>query len=222
MSTLRPAVFFDRDGTLIEESGYIDRLDRVRILVHAADALVVLKQAGFALVMITNQSGIAQGMTDVATVEQVHAHIAAHFAAAGAPLDGIYYCPHHPRGAVERWRGECACRKPLPGMAHDAARDLGLDLARSYVIGDRLRDVAVGHAVGGVGILVRSGYGAHDEAHPDPAVVPDAVVDHVHQAALWILLRERALTLKTSPGEVLTPAPPKTSPGEVFTGRGQA
>ena len=78
-------------------------------------------------------------------------------------------------------------------MAHDAARDLGLDLTRSYVIGDRWRDVAVANAIGGVGILVRSGYGAHDERHPDPCVTAGAIVDHVHEAATWILLREREL-----------------------------
>jgi D-glycero-D-manno-heptose 1,7-bisphosphate phosphatase len=191
MSGLRPAVFFDRDGTLIEESGYIDRLERVRIFSHAAEALVVLKQAGYALVMITNQSGIAQGMVDVPTVERIHAHIEAHFAAAGAPIDRTYYCPHHPKGIIEAWRGECECRKPLPGMAHAAARDLGLDLTRSYVIGDRWRDVAVANAVGGTGILVRCGYGAHDERHPEAGIVAGAVVDHVHQAATWILHRER-------------------------------
>ena len=193
MSGLRPAVFLDRDGTLIEESGYIDRLERVRLFAHAAEALVVLRQAGFALVMITNQSGIAQGMVDVETVEAIHDHIGARFAAAGAPLDGTYYCPHHPKALIERWRAECACRKPEPGMARDAARDLGLDLTRSYVIGDRWRDVAVANAVGGVGILVRSGYGAHDERHPDPRVTAGAIVDHVHEAATWILLRERQL-----------------------------
>lgn len=193
MSGLRPAVFLDRDGCLIEESGYIDRLERVRLFSYTAEALVVLKQAGFALVMITNQSGIAQGMVDVPTVEHIHAHIEAHLAAAGGALDRTYYCPHHPKAPVEQWRVECDCRKPHPGMALAAARDLGLDLSRSYVVGDRWRDVGVANAVGGTGILVRSGYGVHEEFHPEPGVTAGFIADHVHQAATWILAREREL-----------------------------
>jgi D-glycero-D-manno-heptose 1,7-bisphosphate phosphatase len=184
---VRPAVFFDRDGTLNEDVGYLDRLDRLRFYPYATDALRVLARAGYALVVVTNQAGIALGIIDEPIVEGIHAHITGRLAQAGVRLDGIYYCPHHPTAKVERYRTECDCRKPKPGMVRRAAHDLQLDLTRSFVVGDRWLDVGVANAVGARGLLVRSGYGATEEAHRPDGVEAVAVVDHAMAAASWIL-----------------------------------
>jgi len=188
---VRPAVFFDRDGTLNEDVGYLDRLDRLQVYPYATDALRVLARAGYALVVITNQAGVALGIIEEPTVERIHAHIAERFRTAGVRLDGLYYCPHHPAAKVERYRLDCDCRKPKPGMVQRAAQDLQLDLERSFVVGDRWLDVGVAVAVGAQGLLVRSGYGATEEAHRPEGVHAAAVVDHAMAAASWILRHGR-------------------------------
>ncbi len=184
---MRRAVFLDRDGTLIEESGYLDRLERLVFFPFSVDAVRVLNRAGFAVVIITNQAGIARGIVKESFVGEAHQHIAARLATGGARIDGFYYCPHFPTGVVEQYRIACDCRKPQPGMLRQAAADLDLDLARSFVVGDRWHDLAAGHAVGARGVLVRTGIGAKDEAAPDSAVQPDAIVDNLMEAAAWIL-----------------------------------
>jgi D-glycero-D-manno-heptose 1,7-bisphosphate phosphatase len=188
---VRPAVFFDRDGTLNEDVGYLDRLERLQVYPYAAEALRVLARAGYALVVITNQAGVAQGIIDEPTVERIHAHMTGRFAAGGVRLDGLYYCPHLPAAQVERYRLDCDCRKPKPGMVRRAARDLQLDLGRSYVVGDRWLDIGVACAVGATGLLVRSGYGATEEVHRPEGVHVAAVVDHAMAAASWILRHGR-------------------------------
>lgn len=187
----RPAVFLDRDGTLIEDVGYLDRFERLAVMPWAAEALKALRSAGFALVMVTNQSGVAQGMIEESFVVDVHRFLADQFAEAGAPFDGIYYCPHHPSGSVEAFRRDCDCRKPRPGMALQAERELGLDLARSFVVGDKWLDVGLGNAIGGGGILVRTGYGGSEERRPKPGITPVAIVDTVLDAASFIIRTTR-------------------------------
>ena len=118
------AVFLDRDGTLIEEVGYLDRLDRLRFFPYSVDAVRLLNAAGFAVIVVTNQAGIARGFFDEAFVEATHGHIADTLAAGGARIDGFYYCPHHPDGTVASYRQACDCRKPQPGMLRRAAADL--------------------------------------------------------------------------------------------------
>ncbi len=183
----RPAVFLDRDGTLIEEVHYLDRHDRLALFPWSIDAVRVLKRAGFAVVVVTNQAGVARGIFDEAFVADVHRALAARFAAGGAPLDGLYYCPHHPDGSVASYRRECECRKPKPGLLHRAACDHGLGLTRSFVVGDRWTDVELARAVGARGLLVRTGYGAVEAAQPPPALPATPVVDNVMAAAAWIL-----------------------------------
>ena len=185
-----PAVLFDRDGTLIEEGGYIDRIARMKLFPFSVEALRVLQAAGFRLVVVTNQAGIARGIFDEAFVAEAHAWLRQQFARGGVHLEAVYYCPHHPDGAVARYRQRCECRKPRPGMALQAASELDLDLARSYVVGDKWLDVGLANATGATGILVRTGYGATDEAHPLEGVTAAAVVDHVHAAATWILRQQ--------------------------------
>jgi D-glycero-D-manno-heptose 1,7-bisphosphate phosphatase len=186
------AVFLDRDGTLIEEVGYLDRIERLQLYPETVDALRVLQHAGLRLIVATNQSGIAQGLFSEAFVRDLHQHLSELLARGGVRLDGIYYCPHHPEAKLAAYRAECECRKPASGLLRQAARDLDLDLARSYMIGDRWRDLRAGLACGGAGVLVRTGYGEMEAQHPPEGVRADVVVDNLAAAASWILLRERA------------------------------
>jgi D-glycero-D-manno-heptose 1,7-bisphosphate phosphatase len=184
---MRRAVFLDRDGTLIEESGYLDRLERLVFFPFSVDAVRVLNRAGFAVVIVTNQAGIARGIVKEAFVGEAHRHIAARLEAGGATIDGFYYCPHYPTGVVEKYRMACDCRKPQPGLLRKAGKDLDLDLARSFVVGDRWHDLAAGQAVGARGVLVRTGLGHKVETVPEAGTVPDAIVDNLMDAAAWIL-----------------------------------
>jgi D-glycero-D-manno-heptose 1,7-bisphosphate phosphatase len=189
---MTPAVFLDRDGTLIEEVGYLGHADRVAMFPYTVDALRVLQRAGFALVVITNQAGVAHGYYGEDGVHAVHAHLDARFRDGGVAVAGYYYCPHLKDARVESYRRVCDCRKPEPGMVLRAARDLDLDLSRSYVIGDRWSDVLVATRTGGTGILVRTGAGAFEEDRPVDEAGPAPIVDTLLDAATWILLQERA------------------------------
>jgi D-glycero-D-manno-heptose 1,7-bisphosphate phosphatase len=184
---MRPAVFLDRDGTLIEESGYLDRLERLVFFPFSVDAVRVLNRAGFAVVVVTNQAGIARGIVPESFVAKAHDHITERLKAGGARIDGFYFCPHYPAGVIEEYRKVCDCRKPQPGLLRRAAVDLDLDVSRSFVVGDRWHDLAAGQAIGARGVLVRTGVGSKDEAAPDPAVSPAAIVDNLMDAAAWIL-----------------------------------
>ena len=184
---MRRAVLLDRDGTLIEDVGYIDSLSKLRLLPYTVDALSLLKRAGFALVVVTNQGGIGKGLMNEAFVEAFHRELGNRLARAGASIDAFYYCPHHPDATVEAYRQVCTCRKPAPGMAERAGRELDLDLTRSFVIGDRWLDVALAARVGARGLLVRTGYGEREAALPEEGVEAAAVVDHLLDAAHWIL-----------------------------------
>lgn len=184
---MRPAVFLDRDGTLLEEAGYLDRLERLVFFPFAIDAVRLLNRAGYAVVLVTNQSGVGRGMYDEAFVVEAHRTIDRTVAAGGARIEGYYYCPHHPLAEIEAYRRQCDCRKPAPGMMRRAAADLDLDLARSFAIGDKWTDVQAGIAAGARGILVRTGYGRSSERAPRAGVTPSAVADDLISAAAWVL-----------------------------------
>ena len=181
-------MFLDRDGTMIEDVGYLDQIARVAFYPWTVDAIRALNRAGLAVVVVTNQSGIARGYFSEAFVETTHRHISARLEAGGARVDAYYYCPHHPGGTVTEYARACRCRKPAPGLIESAAADLGLDASRSFVVGDRWLDVQLGRAVGARAILVRTGSGATEEARPQDGVAADAVVDNLAAAASWILL----------------------------------
>ena len=181
------AVFLDRDGTLLEEAGYLDRLERLVFFPYSVDAVRLLNRAGFAVVIVTNQAGIARGIFKEAFVTEAHRHITARLAAGGARLDGFYYCPHHPEAVIETYRKSCDCRKPQPGLFTRAASELGLALDGSFVVGDRWHDLEAGQRVGARGVLVRTGYGKTEEASPTSRVTPSAIVDNVMEAVSWIL-----------------------------------
>jgi D-glycero-D-manno-heptose 1,7-bisphosphate phosphatase len=180
-------VLIDRDGTIIEDKGYIDDLGLVSFFPWSIDTIRALNHAGLPVVLVTNQSGIARGKITAAFVEQTHRLIADRLAAGGARIDAYYYCPHHRDGIVAELARACDCRKPGRAMADQAARDLNLDLARSFVVGDKWLDIGLARAVGARGILVRTGYGADEEGRPQPGMTADIVVDNLAAAASWIL-----------------------------------
>lgn len=188
---MRPAVFLDRDGTLIEEVGYLNRLDRVKLFPWTIDAVRALNQAGLLVIVVTNQAGVAQGYFDEAFVRETHRSIEERLRAGRAHVDAYYYCPHHPQASLETYRVSCDCRKPLTGMIRQAASDLGADAAASFVVGDRWRDVALAHAAGARSVLVRSGYAPADGAPPAGTAAADHVADNLAAAASWIISRVR-------------------------------
>lgn len=152
----RPAVFLDRDGTLIEAVGFVNHLSRLRLFPWTAEAIRWINRSGYLAVMVTNQSGVARGFYTESFLREVHAQLEEMLAEAGARLDAIYYCPH-----LEG----CDCRKPKPGMLLRAEKELGVDLSRSYVIGDAYSDLQLGWGVGARAALVLSGYGLGNYEH---------------------------------------------------------
>jgi D-glycero-D-manno-heptose 1,7-bisphosphate phosphatase len=180
-------VFVDRDGTLNREVHYLRRLGDLRLLPGAAAAVRRLGAAGFAVVVVTNQSGVARGLIAPATLAAIHAAIAARLAARGATLAGIYVCPHHPVVGRAPFRRRCRCRKPGAGMVTRAARELGLDLARSYVVGDGPADLGLARAAGLPAVLVRTGHGRRTAAARDAALPVAHVAANFRAAADWII-----------------------------------
>jgi D-glycero-D-manno-heptose 1,7-bisphosphate phosphatase len=159
MERVNRAAFLDRDGTIIEEKHYIADPEDVVLTEGAVEGLRALRAAGFKLIVVTNQSGIARGLYGEAEFRAVQARLESMLEAEGVAFDAVYFCPHHPD-----FSGPCDCRKPGPGMYQDGERNLGIDLAHSVYIGDRLKDVLPAKRFGGLAILVRSGYGAEEAA----------------------------------------------------------
>ena len=186
------AVFIDRDGTINEETGYVDSLDKFRILPGVTDAIRELNQNDIPAILITNQSGIARGYFTTDFLKALHEKMHRELKERRCRLDGIYICPHHPDE-------HCACRKPRPGMLLRAARENKITLYSSYVIGDKLIDIELAHRVGAKGILVLTGYGAEElkgmgerglsggtefNSVPNQA---DYVAANLHEAVEWVL-----------------------------------
>ena len=190
----KSAVFLDRDGTIVEEVGYLERVERVVLFPWAIDAVRLLGRAGFRVLVATNQSGVARGYFTEALVEDVHRHIDSLMAAGGARIDAYYYCPHHPFGAVEAYTRRCECRKPGRGLVDRAVREFGVDPSRSFVVGDRWHDIGLARAVGARGVLLRTGYGVTAERQPHRDLVADAVTDNLIEATSWILSQPRSNT----------------------------
>lgn len=164
---LHPAAFIDRDGVINEERNYVHRPEDFVILPGVPQALQRLRQAGYVLVVVTNQAGIGRGMYTEADFEALTAHMRAQLQQQGADVDAVYFCPHHPTAGVGAYRTECSCRKPEPGMLLTAQAQWGIDMARSVLIGDKLSDVQAGQAAGvGRCVLVQSGHelGAEERA----------------------------------------------------------
>jgi D-glycero-D-manno-heptose 1,7-bisphosphate phosphatase len=178
------AAFLDRDGTLIHDAEYLDAPEKVRVLPGAASAIRLLNANGVLAVVVTNQSAVARGLVTEAVLETIHERMRAVLAAEGAYLDDLLYCPHLPEGVVAPYARTCACRKPEPGMILEAARRHQVDLARSVVIGDALRDIEAGRRAGCRTVLLRRP--GREEAD-GPAARADHVADGLLPAVLWYL-----------------------------------
>jgi D-glycero-D-manno-heptose 1,7-bisphosphate phosphatase len=189
---LRPAVFLDRDGTINEDVGYLSALQHLTIYPWAIDAIRLLNRAGYLVVVVTNQGGIGRGVIAADFVPLLHRELERRLATGGATIDGWYYCPHHPEALVESLRADCRCRKPATGLALDAARDLGIDLTRSWVIGDKWSDVQLGQRVGGRVILVRTGWGVIEEGVRPEGQTVDAICDTLAGAVAHLLQADSA------------------------------
>jgi len=160
---LRPAVFLDRDGTINIEKDYLHRAEDFEFIPGVPAAIRRLKEAGFLVIVVTNQSGVARGYYDERAVAVLHRHLQSLLAEHGTRIDDFYLCPHHPTQGVDSYRIDCDCRKGAPGMLLQAAVNHGIDLSRSFMVGDKLADIEAGIAAGCRSILVRTGYGAEDE-----------------------------------------------------------
>jgi len=152
----RPAAFLDRDGVLNVDNGYVHRPEQLEWIVGAPEAVRLLNEAGYYVIVITNQSGVARGYFDEAAVRQFHAHMQDVLHGHGAHIDAFYYCPHHPEGTVKELAVRCSCRKPNPGMLEQAAREWPIDLGRSFFIGDKDGDMAAAAAFNIRGIKFNS------------------------------------------------------------------
>jgi histidinol-phosphate phosphatase family protein len=178
---LRPAVFLDRDGTLVKEVGYLTDPADIELLPGVAQGLRLLQSSGFALVVISNQSGVGRGLFPMSSVQVAMARLRRLLRAQGVELDGIYFCPHRPEEG-------CACRKPGTALIERAAEDLHLYVRSSFMVGDKRLDVETGHRAFARGVLLRTGYGRDEERREgEPADRPDAVCDGLFEAAQWIL-----------------------------------
>lgn len=153
----RRAVFLDRDGTMIEDVDYLTEVEQIRILPGVPAALRRLREAGYLLLVVTNQSAVARGMLTEAKLADIHAELNRRLAADGAEVDAFYYCPHLPDGVVEGYARVCDCRKPAAGLFRRAAREWGVETERSYAVGDSERDVQAGRAAGCFSIRLGAG-----------------------------------------------------------------
>jgi D-glycero-D-manno-heptose 1,7-bisphosphate phosphatase len=180
-------VFLDRDGLLVREEPWVLDPADVVLLEGAAEGLRALNEAGVPALVVTNQSAVARGWIDEAGLARIHARLHALLAERGARVDAVRHCPHHPTEGRGALRVVCACRKPAPGLILALAREYGIDLARSWTVGDAARDVAAGRAAGTRTALVRTGKGARELASIDPP--PDLVADRLDEAVARILPR---------------------------------
>ena len=181
------AVFLDRDGTINEEMGYVNHIDRFVLLPGVAAAIRRINESGLRAVVVTNQSGAARGYFPMEFIDMVHQKMKVLLREEGAFLDGIYTCTHAPPREGES--GGCDCRKPEIGLMERAAQDLKLDLQRSYVVGDRFKDIEMAHNAGAKAILVLTGYGKGEMEYIEPTckVKPDHVAEDLSAAVDWIL-----------------------------------
>jgi D-glycero-D-manno-heptose 1,7-bisphosphate phosphatase len=187
-----PAIFLDRDGTLSHEVGYVNHPSRFRLYPWAVDAVRAVNRAGWLAVLVTNQAGVARGYFPETVVRQVMGKLQDAMAGGGARFDGVYICMHHPTLGEPPYREDCDCRKPRPGMLRRAESELGADLSRSWVVGDRRSDLQLAWSVGARGALVKTGYGRGELEHLAPGWdrAPDLVAANTLEAVEHILGRD--------------------------------
>ena len=181
----------DRDGTVNEQMGYINHLDRFVLLPEVGKAIRLLNKAGYLAIIVSNQSGVARGYFPIDLVHRVHEKMKDLIKEDGAILDGIYFCPHYPNGKVPPYGMTCDCRKPRTGLIGEACKSFDIDMENSYVVGDRCTDIEMAHEAGLKGIMVKTGYGMGDLEYVFPALPfqPFHVAEDLLGAVRWILGR---------------------------------
>lgn len=186
----RPAIFIDRDGTISEEVGYVNHPSRYRVSPFAAEAVRAINESEYLAILVTNQAGVARGYFAEELIHTVHDLLEAELARGGARLDAIYYCPHHPTVGEPPYRQACDCRKPRTGLIERAAREHNIDLARSWMIGDRYSDVELARNANLRAAFVLTGYGRGEweysrhrwaEWRGEPEIVADNLLEAVNQ-----------------------------------------
>jgi D-glycero-D-manno-heptose 1,7-bisphosphate phosphatase len=193
---MKPALFLDRDGTLVEPRHYPSRPDQLVLSPEIGPLLRTFQLAGWELIVITNQSGIARGYFTHGDLERMHQHLREMLSVWGVKLDGIYACPHHVDGVIPEFAIQCGCRKPLPGLLQRAAADRDIDLTRSWMVGDILDDVEAGNRAGCRTILIDLG----TERTPDrPERWPRMVARSTSDALRRIAFAEELLPQRPSP-----------------------
>lgn len=190
----KPAIFMDRDGTLSHEVGYVNHPDRFRLYPWTAAAVRAINQAAWLAVVVTNQAGVARGYFPESVFDAVQERLRGEVEAGGGRFDAIYACLHHPSVGDAPYRADCDCRKPRPGLLRRAEAELGADLQRSWVIGDRHSDLRLAWNAGARGALVKSGYGLGELSYlaPEWPRQPDLVADNLLEAVERILGRDEA------------------------------
>ncbi len=187
---MTPAVFLDRDGTMVHDVGYLSRREDLRWFPWTLDAIRLLNRAGFLVFVTSNQGGIGLGFCTEPFVQAIHREMDETVTASGGRIDAWYYCPHHPRAIIDKLRVDCDCRKPKPGMVSRAAGEFSIDLARSFVVGDKMADVGLGEQAGATSVMVLTGHGERELARHDGQVPGAAcVAPTLIEATSWILDR---------------------------------
>lgn len=183
----RRAVFMDRDGTISEEIGYVNHPSRYRVFPYSAEAVRLLNESGWLAILVTNQAGVARGYFTEALIGSVHEILASELQKGGAHLDAIYYCAHHPSVGEPPYRLDCGCRKPRPGLIKRAAAEFDIDLAASWMVGDRYSDIELARNAQINAALVLSGYGRgeweyqHDAWQQEPDLVAEDLLEAVRK-----------------------------------------
>ena len=183
---MKRAVFLDRDGTINEQMGYINHISRFKLLPKVAEAIRMLNENDYLVVVVTNQSGPARGYFPIELVHEVNRHMQRLLKNEGANVDAVYFCPHLPEDG-------CNCRKPKTGMIEMACRDMEIDLSRSYVVGDMCDDIELAKNAGIKGIMVKTGYGLGEIEYrlPKKNIKPDYIADDLFSAVTWILENDK-------------------------------
>lgn len=186
---MKRAVFIDRDGTISEEVGYINHPSRFRVFPYAAAAIKQLNDSDWLAIVVTNQAGVARGYFSEDMIQTVHAVMTTELERGEAKLDAVYYCAHHPSVGEPPHRFDCDCRKPKPGLIARAAREFDIDLARSWMVGDRYSDIELARNAGVKSMFVLSGYGRGEWEHQRGSwnTQPDAIAENLLEAVRVIV-----------------------------------
>lgn len=182
---MNKAVFLDKDGTIIEDVNYLKHASQIKFIPGSVEAIKMLNKAGYKVIVISNQSGIARGILTEDMLQAIDKNLHKRLLHQGAYLDGMYHCPHHPEHGLYPYKKECSCRKPNPGMLLKAAKDHDIDLAQSYMIGDHPTDIEAGKKAGTKTIFVLTGHGKEEKDRIKEA--PDQIVESLLEAVKQIL-----------------------------------